>query len=153
MQKITLRPYQSTDLNQSTTLFYETIHTINAQDYSKEQLDVWATRQIDNQAWDLRFTKDITYVAVLENIIVGFANIQPNGYLDCLYVHKDYQHKGIATKLCDTLESLVTTKEIMVHSSITAQGFFAKRNYKTIKQQEVIRQGVKLTNFIMIKHL
>ena len=42
---ITLRDYTPADLEAVLTLFYETVHTVNAGDYSSAQLDAWgATR-------------------------------------------------------------------------------------------------------------
>lgn len=35
-----IREYQSSDCDKMAELFYNTVHTINAKDYSKEQLDV-----------------------------------------------------------------------------------------------------------------
>ena len=42
-----VRGYQMSDCKEITELFYNTVHTINAKDYTKEQLDVWATGQAD----------------------------------------------------------------------------------------------------------
>lgn len=72
------------------------------------------------------------------------------GYLDRLYVHKDFQRKGIATALCEELERAVSCK-ITTHASITAKPFFENRGYKVITEQQVNRQNVLLTNFIMEK--
>ena len=47
-----IRKYQSSDCNEIAELFYHTVHTVNAKDYSKEQLDVWATGRIDLKKWD-----------------------------------------------------------------------------------------------------
>ena len=41
-----IREYQSTDCIELAELFYNTVHTVNAKDYTKEQLDVWATGQV-----------------------------------------------------------------------------------------------------------
>lgn len=35
-----VRKYQSLDCEEMAQLFYDTVHTINRKDYSKEQLDV-----------------------------------------------------------------------------------------------------------------
>ena len=37
-----LRSYISADLDELLTLFYETVHTVNARDYTPQQLDAWA---------------------------------------------------------------------------------------------------------------
>ncbi len=38
-----VRKYQRSDCKELTELFYNTVHTVNAKDYTKEQLNVWAT--------------------------------------------------------------------------------------------------------------
>lgn len=43
-------------------------------------------------------------VAVDNNLIVGFGDIDKTGYLDRLYIHSDYQRQGIAAAICDQLE-------------------------------------------------
>ena len=48
---ITLRDYTPADLEAVLTLFYETVHTVNAGDYSSAQLDAWAPRVPDRVAW------------------------------------------------------------------------------------------------------
>ena len=58
--------------------------------------------------------------------IVGFGDIDRTGYLDRLYVHAEYQGKGIATAICDWLEQTATGR-IMTHASITARTFLEKR--------------------------
>ena len=35
-----IREYQSTDCKEIAELFYHTVHTVNAKDYTKDQLDV-----------------------------------------------------------------------------------------------------------------
>ena len=90
-------------------------------------------------------------IATDNDEIVGFGDIDSSGYLDRLFVHKNHQHKGIATAICDELESSVTGKKIITHSSITAKPFFEKRGYRVKKEQTIVRNGISLTNFIMEK--
>ena len=33
----------------------QTVHSVNAKDYTKEQLDAWAIGEVDLQAWDKSF--------------------------------------------------------------------------------------------------
>lgn len=145
-----IRKYQPSDSQELARLFYDTVHTINARDYNQEQLNVWATRNIDLEKWNQSFLKHYTVVAVDEEIIIGFGDIDKNGYLDHLYVHKDYQGRGVATAICDKLEQVVNGKKV-VHVSITAKHFFERRGYKIIKEQKVIRNGISLINYLMEK--
>ena len=145
-----LRKYQKSDCKELTELFYNTVQTVNAKDYTKEQLDVWATGQVDLEKWDRSLQEHYSIVAVDNGIILGFGDIDKTGYLDRLYVHADYQGKGTATAICNQLEQAVQGK-ITTHASITAKPFFEKRGYKVVKKQEVERQGIFLTNFVMEK--
>ncbi len=145
-----IREYQPTDCKELAELFYNTVHTINAKDYTKEQMDVWATGQVNLERWNQSFLEHYSIVAVENKTIVGFGDIDENGYLDRLYVHKDYQRKGIATAICNQLEAAVQ-EDIITHASITARSFFEKRGYKVIKEQQIKRQGVTLVNYVMKK--
>ena len=148
-QRVEVRRYQPSDCQELTEMFYNTVHTVNARDYSKEQLNAWATGQIDMDKWNKSLQEHYSLVAILNDRIVGFGDIDETGYLDRLYVHKDYQEQGIASVLCDHLEQAVSGK-IITHASVTAKGFFEKRGYRVVKRQEVERQGVLLTNFVMM---
>ncbi len=145
-----IREYQPLDCKELAELFYNTVHTVNARDYTKEQLDVWATGMVNLKNWNQSFQKHYSIVALDDKLIIGFGDIDKTGYLDRLFVHKDYQGKGVATAICDRLEKAVR-KKVITHASITARHFFEKRGYKVIKEQQVERQGIVLANFVMEK--
>ena len=146
-----IRDYCTADLPALAQLFFDTVHTINAKDYTPEQLAVWATGTIDKEGWNTSLSAHRTLIAELDGTIVGFADMAEDGYLDRLYVHRAYQRRGIATALCDSLEKSCTAPLLTTHASITARPFFEKRGWKTVRQQTVVRQGVELTNFVMEK--
>ena len=145
-----LRKYQASDCEKIVELFYHTVHTVNAKDYTKEQLNVWATGQIDLEMWNQSFQEHFTIVAVDNNLIVGFGDIDKTGYLDRLYIHSDYQRQGIAAAICDQLEQAVPGT-IVTHASITARPFFEKRGYIVEKEQKRKANLLSLTNFWMAK--
>ena len=146
-----IRKYESSDCKELAELFYNTVYTINAKDYTKEQLDAWASGQVDLEKWDQSFQEHFTVVAVENGIIVGFGDIDTTGYFDRLYIHKNNQRKGIATAICDQLESKVQGK-IVTHASVTAKPFFEKRGYKVLKEQQVVRKEIFLKNYVMEKN-
>lgn len=147
-----IREYQPLDGKELRELFYHTVHTVNAKDYTKEQLDVWAERQADLEQWNQSFQEHYSIVAVEGDVIAGFGDIDKNGYLDRLFVHADFLRKGIGTAICDRLEQKIKGK-ILTHASITARPFFEERGYKVVKEQKVERSGVLLTNFVMEKEI
>lgn len=148
---LSIRAYCPDDCEKLAELFYQTVHTVNARDYTKEQLDVWATGTVDLVQWNASFLKHQTLVAVWEGHIVGFGDMDASGYLDRLYVSKDYQRKGVATAICDRLERETLADTIVSHVSVTAKPFFVKRGYVVKQKQQVVRNGVSLTNYVMEK--
>ena len=146
-----LRPYVSADLDELLILFYETVHTVNARDYTPAQLDAWAGPHTDRERWDRTLREHTSLVAEENGQIIGFGDIDTTGYLDRLYVHKDHQHQGIATFLCDRLEQAVAAERLTVAASITARPFFEKRGYRVLQEQRVERHGIILTNYRMEK--
>lgn len=145
-----IRAYRPSDCRDIANLFYQTVHTVNAKDYTNEQLDAWADGQPDLTKWNQSFLEHFSFVAVLDGIIVGFGDIDRTGYLDRLYVYAEYQRQGIGTALCRQLERFSTGK-LCTHASITAKPFFEKRGYRTVRKQQVERKGVLLTNYVMEK--
>lgn len=145
-----LTGYRPADCRELAELFYDTVHTINAGDYTEEQLTAWADGAIDLKRWNQSFLEHYSIVARSSGVITGFGDIDNTGYLDRLYVHKDYQRKGVASAICEKLERAAQGK-IVTHASVTARPFFEKRGYKTVKEQRVERRGVLLTNFVMEK--
>lgn len=146
-----LRPYQPPDCPLMARLFYDTVHTVNAADYSPAQLAVWATGRVDLAAWNRSFLRRHTLVALEGGQLVGFGDIDQTGYLDRLYVHQGFQRRGVATALCDALESSFPFEKITTHASITAKPFFARRGYKLVTERQVERGGILLTNYVMEK--
>lgn len=144
-----IRTYKNADCDALAELFYETVHTVNANDYTPAQLSAWA-KDCDSlkvRRKDLSIQK--TLIAEQNSVIIGFGSIDKLGCLDLLFVHKDFQRQGVATAICNELEKGFAV--IKTYASVTAKPFFEKRGYVAIKAQEVERLGVKLKNFAMIK--
>jgi putative acetyltransferase len=157
-----IRKFQDPDADQIATLFYDTVHAVNARDYTPEQLDAWAPKlsaderkeQVERLKLSLR--KHISYVADIAGQVVGFADITEDGYLDRMFVHKDHQGQGIASALLRVLECEVMklgVTEVRTDASITAKPFFERHGYVTVQPQTVIVRGVSMVNFKMMKAL
>ena len=149
-----IRKYQAEDLEEIVQLFYETIQTVNGKDYSQEQVEVWSNRCENLRKNKTFFEKLYTVVAGEGEKIIGYGNIDRTGYLDHLFVHKDFQNQGVATAICDELEQHAKKfglQKISVHASITAKPFFEGRGYVLEKEQQVELEGVKLKKYVMEK--
>lgn len=151
-----IREYNTADNAQIVALFFDTVHTINAKDYTSSQLAVWAPANINIDQWCAPLATDDTRIAVQGGKIVGFANLEATGHLDRLYVHKDTQGQGIATRLLWEIEAHARTcgiHEITSDVSITARPFFAKQGYIVAQENIVLRENEQLLNYKMRKSI
>ncbi len=144
-----IRDYRPQDLLELANLFYETVHQVNSRDYTPAQLDAWADGTPPLEAWNQSFLAHHTLVVEKNGRLLGFGDMDSSGYLDRLYIHKDYQGKGIASWICQRLEWACPAALFTVHASITAKPFFERRGYQVAAAQCVQRNGVSLTNYKM----
>ena len=76
-----LREYKSTDCEQIAQLFYNTVYSVNVKNYTEEQLNAWATGSVDLQEWNHSFLNHKTVVAVEDDEVVGFGDIDKTEFL------------------------------------------------------------------------
>lgn len=149
--RIEIRLYKSNDIDEVIQMFKDSMSSACKNDYSAHEIEAWINA-LDKDKLQSRFLSSYSIVAVIDGIIVGFGNIDiENRYLDCLYVKPKFYRSGIATKICEELESKVSGS-ISAHASKTAKAFFLNRGYSLIAEQTVIRNDIKLTNYILIKY-
>lgn len=154
--QIEIRQATSEDLPEITSIFRDTIIHVNSKDYSEKQIEVWASGADDIKKWEDQINKFYFIVAVIENTIVGFAYLKNGNYFDGLFVHKDYQRLGIASKLMRIVESQVMMNGFEIIKSdvsITALPFFDNKYYNVIKKQKKSFKGLVFENYIVEKEL
>lgn len=151
-----IRQADINDIDELGKLYYDTIVTINARDYSSEQIRAWASTFNNEHGWIRRIEEQYFYVALSQGSIVGFASLDNSGYLDLLYVHKDHQREGIGSALLAQLEKTANElelTEINVQSSITAKPFFEAHGFKLTGQKYKLVNDVPFMNAIMVKKI
>lgn len=70
-----IRAYLPGDCEAMWSLFYQTVHAVNAKDYSQEQLNAWAADAMDLSDWYQTFSEHITVVAIENGTLLGFGDI------------------------------------------------------------------------------
>lgn len=151
MHNLIIRKYNTEDCREIARLFFDTVHGVNCADYTKDQLDAWADGNVDLDGWNQSFLEHNTVVAVMDERIVGFGDMDETGYLDRLYVHRDYLRRGIAGAICGRLEGDSKAEHFYLHASVTAKPFFEKCGYRVVREQHVERKGVRMKNYLMEK--
>ena len=91
-----------------------------------------------------------------KGVLVGFAEIESNGHIDCFYCHKDYQRQGAGRLLHQAIETKAADwnlDHLFVEASITARPFFEAMGFSLIKEQAVFCRGHRFVNFEMRKRI
>jgi len=154
--KISIRRYEAADLDTLIELFRYSVRRVASRDYTHEQVMAWAPDNIDREATASRNLSRPTWVAEIDGVIAGFTDLEPTGHLDRLYVHPDYQRRGVASTLLTTVEAVAKEQHITrLYSevSITARPFFERRGFRVIASQMVTVRGQEFTNYRMEKML
>lgn len=147
-----IRPYQIGEESQLRELYYHTIHQVNQQHYNAEQRAAWAPERYDENAWTMRIMQSEPFVALHNDTIVGFADVQPDGYIDFFFCHHAYQGKGVGKAL---MQHLLKTgkrqgiKRFYANVSLTAMPFFQHFGFNIVREQQVVVRGVALSNYLM----
>ena len=148
--------YDPSMLQQMMELFYNTVHEVAIKDYNQQQLDRWAPAQPDVIAWKQRLNNNLCKVAMLSNMVVGFAELTSDGHVDTMYVHKDHQGQHIASSLLEELLTIAANRDyeiLTTEASITAKPFFEKFGFKVTKVKKKLYNGKEFINYKMVKEL
>ena len=147
-----IRPHKAEDAAELLQLFHDTVHNVNIQDYSQEQINAWAPANFDLDRWKERTKGYFIFVAEDDNGILGFAELEANGHIDCFYVHHQKQGLGIGHKLIKEIErkaKALNLNEIYAEVSITARSFFERKGFRVQEEQEISIRGQNLKNYKM----
>lgn len=108
----TIREAQQTDTIALKELFQNTVLAVNSKDYSQAEVEDWASCGDDLSNIEEMIKTHYFIVAVnQQSQIVGFSSITSQGYLHSMFVHKDFQGKGIATMLLEEIERYAITAD------------------------------------------
>ena len=149
---IRIRSLQPEDCLLLLDLFRATIRQVNVRDYSPEQIQVWASADIDEAEWAARFAGRFVAVAELGGRIAGFAELEANGHIDRFYVSADHQRLGVGRALLGAVveeADRLGVSRLVVEASITARPFFESQGFMVLAPQEVPCRGVSFRNYRM----
>ena len=153
---INIRQATVEDIPYIASLFRDTVFHINSKDYSEKQISVWSSAANDVEVWEKRIKDAYFIVAEYRDDIVGFAYLTKGYYFEGLYVHKDFQHKGVGTNLMRIIESQVISEGfeiIKADVSKTALEFFDNQYYDVEKKQIKNFKGMNFEISLFSKEL
>ena len=134
-----IRRYQQGEEADIWSVYFDTTRTIVAADYTDEQVRRWAPDTIDTAAWERKLAATNSFVAVIEGRIVGFAELEPSGYIDNFYCHHLFQRKSIGTRPLDAVEEearRVGLQRLFAETGTTGIGFFTASGF-VIREERI----------------
>ena len=148
-----LLPLEEKDIPEMQELFRSTVLHVNIRDYTKEEVEDWASCGDSVEHWKELLSHN-HFIGAFDNAnrMVGFSSMNKDGYLHSMFVHKDWQGKGVATQLLPEVERIAKqlgVVEITSEVSLTARPFFEKKGYEIVKIQKYRANKLELTNFVM----
>ena len=149
-----IRRFKQGDEKELYEVFHNTIRKVNIQDYNENQVAAWAPDDIDMNFVTQKFRDIKPFVAVNDEGIIGYADIQPDGYIDHFYCHHQFQGKGVGRRLFSALEREAAEKRIpsmYSNVSITAKLFFEAMGFSVKKEQLVKVGDQQLKNYRMVR--
>jgi len=154
--EIKLRTAAFDDIPNIVEMYRQTVFTVNAKDYTPAQIKVWADGAVNFPRWEAAIKDQYFAIAEIQGKLAGFSSIAKDGYLDFMYVSKDYQRCGVATSLLNEIELKAgeqNNPEIYSHVSKTAKGFFLKMGYVHKEDISDLYKGELFINALMVKKL
>ena len=152
-----IRRFRKEDAGALWELVFNTVHQINAGDYTEEQGDAWAPKNLDKIWWSRELSEKSPFILHTGNVIYGYADIQENGHINHFFVAHDCQRQGKGTILLNVLAEnalAMGLKKMTVEASITARPFFEHHGFVVIKREtDAILRGQRFCLYNMRKYI
>jgi len=141
--------------NQALECIHKSVEISNSQDYPPSiieyQLDEHYTKEWLERVIQSRFF----IVALIDGIVTGTGCLHGNE-VKTVFVHPDYQRKGVGRLIMEALEGQARRMnygEIELKSSITGYSFYQKINYRLVEEISEDILGHTVTTYRMKKSL
>ncbi|OLF54644.1 GNAT family N-acetyltransferase [Pseudomonas chlororaphis] len=131
-----IRPAHEPDADAISRLIIATLHTSNAQDYPAAVI-AQVQQNFSPQAVRQLLSKRQVFVAQAAGEIIGTASLDGH-MVRSVFIAPEHQGQGIGRQLLAELERHALTTgatQLTVPSSLTAEGFYAKLGFHTLREQ------------------
>ena len=151
-----IRAYAEGDAQALRQVFHSSIHQVASRNYTAEQIAAWAPAHFDAQEWAARMRGIRPFVAELGGQVAGYADLQPDGYIDHFYVAGHAAGQGVGRALMGHIHQAATAHAIMrlwSNVSLSAQPFFERAGFAIVERRLVSVRGETLANARMQKFI
>ena len=137
-------------------VFMSSVHGLARGFYSKAQLAAWAPSAYDERQWAEKIAALRPFVAVLDDQLAGYADLQASGCIDHFFVSGPCADRGVGSALMTHLHEAAAARAIPLlhaHVSLAAESFFSRKGFEVSRRQAIRVNGETLANALMVKRL
>jgi putative acetyltransferase len=153
-----IRLYENRDAETLAQIFHAAVEGLAPKFYNPAQVRAWSARGADVIETNRRCRDGrVVWVATDANDkAIAFMDLETNGYIDMLFCHPSRAGKGITSALFRMLEAHARELKIQTlttDASAVAQAVFTHWGFETTTRNDFERDGVKMFNYTMQKHI
>ena len=137
-------------------VYYRATRESNSRDYHPDLIARWAPDDQDETEWSHRLREKNPFVAILEEGIVGMAEVDSNGWIDYFYVDPSFQGRGVGKALMARILGEAEAQEVdqlRADVSLTARTFFESQGFQVTEARSNVILGHPAPNFAMSRNL
>ncbi|MHC4597664.1 MAG: GNAT family N-acetyltransferase [Planctomycetota bacterium] len=139
-----VRRYKPGEENEIWSVYYGSTRNVVSLEYTPDQVKRWAPDDLDMEPWAARLARTKPFVAILDDKIVGFAELEPDGHINYIYCHHEFQRQGIGSELWEAVEreaERLGLEEIFAEVSTTGIDFFLAKGFQIEEEMNNIVCG------------
>lgn len=151
-----IRRFEVGDERALFAVYHSAVHRVAARDYSAEQVQAWAPADLDPELWQQRMQAIQPFVVQEADQLIGYADLQPSGYIDHFFVSGHHQRRGVGALLMSHLHEQAARLQLQALTadvSRTAEPFFMRYGFAVVERRQPVRRGVVIPNAFMRKVL
>ena len=138
------------------SVFHSAVHQLASGHYTAEQIEAWAPADLDPHYWTARIQAIKPFVVEEGELIIAYADVQANGYVDHFFVRGTHARRGAGRMLMEKIHEVAARAhlaELSSDVSLSAQAFFERFGFHVVERRAPLIRGVALDNALMRKRL
>ncbi len=154
--RMQIRCFEPGDAPALFQVFHSAIHTVASADYSPAQIRAWAPDAPDPARWARRMAGIQPFIAEEAGEILGYADLQADGYIDHFFVSGRHSRRGVGRSLMQHLHQVARARGIAQMSadvSLGAEAFFRHFGFVVLERRQAWIGDIALPNARMFKLL
>jgi putative acetyltransferase len=129
---VELRAYVADDAEATSQIFLRAVRETAPAHYSPEQVAAWADDYGDLDSWAASRSAVDTQLAIIDGQVVGFTDLDDQGYIDMLFVDPDFGRQGVASTLLASVVALARQRgrpALTTFASLTSRPVFERHGF------------------------